>query len=73
MENITNETFLVFAFEKLLTFQTKSNFFQSFKRKNFLIEKSLTIQDSKTYSYFHSYFCLSQCLPFVKPLKILQQ
>lgn len=48
MENITNETFLVFAFEKLLTFQTKSNFFQSLKGKNFLIEKSLIIQDRKT-------------------------
>lgn len=48
MENITNKTFLVFAFEKLLTFQNKSNFFQSFKGKNFLIEKSLTIQDRKT-------------------------
>ena len=51
MENITNKTFLVFAFEKLLTFQNKSNFFQTFKGKNFPIEKSLTIQDRKTSNF----------------------
>lgn len=65
MENITNETFLVFAFEKLLTFQNKSNFFQTFKGKNFPIEKSLTIQDRKTSNFTENVRTLWKLL-FVK-------
>lgn len=65
MENITNKTFLVFAFEKLLTFQNKSNFFQTFKGKNFPIEKSLTIQDRKTSNFTENVRTLWKLL-FVK-------